>query len=137
MGKTREQRIEAVEAVLRRASAHNPEWCRRTAEDVLQELDPAVTAEQAGTVRQLVLSLFSAAEEGTGRYVDDEYVFVKGGEDEAMSESAKVICWEGGPENWPWLFSSAVFEDKVTLPDGVAVEAYTNWGLTVYPKARS
>jgi hypothetical protein len=134
MGKTREQQIEAVTALLDERYQVVPEGL---AEEILQIVSPAVTAEQAGTVRQLVLSLFSAAEEGTGRYVDDEYVFVKGGEDEAMSESAKVICWEGGPENWPWLFSSAVFEDKVELPDGVAVEAYTNWGLTVYPKDRS
>jgi hypothetical protein len=96
-----------------------------------------VTEEQAGTVRQLVLSQFSAAEQETGEYVDAPHVFVKDGRDEGFDEGTWVIGWEGGPDSWPFLFSSAVFDGKVTLPDGVAVEAYTNWGLTVHPKDRS
>jgi hypothetical protein len=52
-----------------------------------------------------------------------------------------AIVWEEGPTEWALRFPAggmagfgAVMESPVALPEGVWVEAYSEWAVAIYPR---
>jgi hypothetical protein len=102
-----------------------PEFFQEVAEAVAQVWSPAVSEEDVQTIMLTIKGAWPG---------EMDQLYVKPGWEEGYGEGRWVICLEGGPENWPYVFSTLVFEGKHHVPDGVGVEAYTGWALSVYPK---
>lgn len=51
---------------------------------------------------------------------------------EELSEGAYSIAYEGAYE-WPYTFTTDVYEGKITIPGGWHLECLTGWAIACYP----
>lgn len=83
------------------------------------------------TSKAAVVKLAQAVAEYIGVPAGD--LFVADHTHEGLSPGAYSIAYEGGPDNWPYLFTEAAYAGTVTTPAGWFLEAGSSWFLAAYP----
>lgn len=98
----------------------------KLAKDIMQLIHPIVTEADVQTVMTTIKGVWPG---------EMDELRAKDGREEGMAEGTWVLYLEGGPEDWPSRFMSLLFAGKVYVPVGVRAQAYTNWGLQLFPSA--